>query len=270
MSAAVYILFFALLFLVLFKKTETRFSAFFLGMLIFPSCIWFVDSPKIEPFHCFLFSIIGMEILFNFKEFKRNLKSFPFAIPVLLVCISFTLTVYSNEGLDLGKYYTMARNFLDIYGTLIIAYIVGKRLKEDSVLNQLYWPLLVLGLLGIIEGLFQANYPFQIICSSFPYYNGFYPLNEPIQASTDMWRSRTLLTTCYPTSFGALLCALIFFYVPQAKEKLSSKKQCFFMRSIFLTFIFAAVELLWLLLLLLFYTCLPSGRKFFLRSFLLL
>lgn len=228
MSAAVYMLFFALLFLVLARKTEARFSAFFLGMLIFPSCIWIIDSPKIEPFHCFLFSIIGMELLFNFKEFKQNLKSFPFAIPVLLVLISFILTVYSNEGLDLGKYYTMARNFLDIYGTLIIAYIVGKRLKENSVLNQLYWPLMMLGFLGIIEGLFQANYPFQMICSSFPYYNGFFPLNEPIRASTDMWRSRTLLTTCYPTSFGALLCALIFFYVPQAKGKLSSKKQCFF------------------------------------------
>ena len=228
MSAAVYLLFFTLLFLVISKKTETRLSAFFLGMLIFPACIWIIDSPKIEPFHCFLFSIFGMEFLLNFKDFKRNVKTFPFFIPVLLVFFSFALTVYSNEGLDLGKYYTMARIFSDIYGPLIMSYIVGKRLKEDAVLDQLYWPLLILGFLGIIEGLFQANYPFQIICSSFPYYNGFYSLNGPIQASIDTWRSRTLLTTCHPTSFGALLCALIFFYVPQAKEKLSSKKQCFF------------------------------------------
>lgn len=228
MSAAVYILLFALLFVIIAKKTEARFLAFFLGMLIFPSCIWIIDSPKVEPFHCFLFSLLGMELLFDFKDFKRNLKAFPFAIPVLLICISFVLTVYTNEGLDLGKYYTMIRNFFDIYGPLVIAYVVGRRLKEDSVLEQLYWPLMILGLLGVIEGVFQTNYPFQIICSAFPYYNGFYSLNEPIQASADMWRSRTLLTTCYPTSFGALLCALIFFYVPQAKEKLSSKKQWFF------------------------------------------
>ena len=228
MAAVVYILFFALLFLVVAKKTETRFIAFFLGMLIFPSCIWIVDSPKLEPFHFFLFSVIGMEFLFEFKEFKRNLKSFPFFIPVLLVFISFGLTVYTNEGLDAGKYYTMVRNFIDIYGPLVIAYIVGKRLKEDTILEQLYWPLMILGFLGIIEGLFQTNYPFQIICSSFPYYNGFYALNEPVQASIDTWRSRTLLTTCYPTSFGALLCALVLFYVPQAKEKLSSTKKCFF------------------------------------------
>lgn len=228
MSIAVYILLFTLLFLIISKKTEMRFSAFFLGMLIFPSCIWIVDSPKIEPFHLFLFSLFGMEFFFNFKEFKQNLKSFPFVIPVLAVCLSFVSTVYSNEGLDLGKYYTMARNFLDIYGPLVIAYIIGKRLKEDSVLEQIYWPLLILGFLGIVEGLFQSNYPFQIICSSFPYYNGFYSLDGPIQASNDLWRSRTLLTTCHPTSFGALLCALIFFYVPQAKEKLSKKKQCFF------------------------------------------
>jgi len=228
MSVVVYILFFTLLFLIISKKTETRFSAFFLGMLIFPSCIWIIDSPKIEPFHVFLFSVIGMEILFEFKDFKRNLKSFPFFIPVLLVFLSFALTVYSNEGLDIGKYYTMVRNYLDIYGPLIISYIVIKRLKEDSVLDQLYWPLLIMGFLGIIEGLFQENYPFQIICSSFPYYNGFYSLNEPVQAGIDTWRSRTLLTTCHPTSYGALLCALIFFYVPQVKEKLSSKKQFFF------------------------------------------
>lgn len=238
MTIVVYLLLSTLLFLVIAKKTEIRFSAFFLGMMIFPSCIWIIDSPKIEPFHLFLFSIFGMEFLFNYNDFKQNLKSFPFIIPILLVSISFVMTVYTNEGLDLGKYYTMVRNFFDIYGPLIIAYIVGKRLKEDSVLEQIYWPLLILGFLGIIEGLIQENYPFQIICSSFPYYNGFYSLNEPIQASSDIWRSRTLLTTCYPTSFGALLCALIFFYVPQVKEKLSRKKQNLFYAIYFLNLYF--------------------------------
>lgn len=228
MSLVVYIIFFVLLFLVLSKKAELRFSSFFLGLMIFPSCIWIVDSPKIEPFHIFLFTLFCVEFFFNFKDFKRNLKSFPFVIPILGVFFSFALTVYSNEGLDMGKCYTMIRNFTDIYGPLIIAYIVGKQLKEDSVLEQIYWPLLILGFLGIIEGLFQANYPFQVICSSFPYYNGFYSLNEPVQASIDTWRSRTLLTTCHPTSFGALLCALVFFYAPQAKARLSSVKNFFF------------------------------------------
>jgi O-antigen ligase len=75
----------------------------------------------------------------------------------------------------------------------------------------------ILGMLGVFEGLFNANYPFKYICSAFPYYDGFYDLSTSINAS-DAWRTRTLLTTTYPTAYGTLLCGIILVFFPMLKK----------------------------------------------------
>ena len=212
-SVLVYILFAAILFILLMNDTEKRFCALFLGTVLFPFCIWIVDSPKISPQHILLYSFFAVEFFKNFPFFVSKIKEMPIKIPLLLTLLAFCCTVFSNEGLHPKEYYALARYFTELYGYVIAAYLIGRKVDISEILRQLFFPLLILGCLGIIEGLINMNFPYKFICSAFPGYDGFYNLQTDINAS-DSWRIRTLLTTTYPTAYSTLLCGIIILYVP--------------------------------------------------------
>lgn len=212
-SVLVYILFVAILFILLMNDTEKRFCALFLGTVLFPSCIWIVDSPKLSPQHILLYSFFAVEILKNYHFFITTIKEIPIKIPLLLVLFAFCCTVFSNEGLNPKEYYSLARYSIELYGYVIAAFLIGRRVNISEVLRQLFIPLLILGCLGIIEGLINMNLPYKFICSAFPGYDGFYNLQTDINAC-DSWRIRTLLTTTHPTAYGTLLCGILVLYIP--------------------------------------------------------
>ena len=213
----VYAIFASCFFVLLYKDTEARFCALFIGTLLFPSCIWIIDSPKLSPQHILLYSFFLVEILKNYNFFIESLKKFPFKIPLSLVIISFICTVYSNNKFDIKEYYVLARYIIELYGYLLAAFIIGRRIDVIKTLQQLFPIIFILGVLGVFEGLFNANYPFKYICSAFPYYDGFYNLATNINAS-DAWRTRTLLTTTYPTAYGTLLCGIILVFFPMLNK----------------------------------------------------
>lgn len=217
LDVAVYLLFFALLLLLLQNEAEKRYCALFLGILLFPSCIWIIDKPKLLVQHVFLYAFLCYELAKNANVVKEALRKFPLKIPFFIILASFCATVLSVEGLKPKEFYQLIRYILDLYGYLLAAYILGSRVNLESVMKKLFWPLIVLGLLGVFEGLTNTNYPYKIICSAFPGYDGFYNLASSINAS-DSWRIRTLLTTTYPTAYGTLLCGIILFYVPNLKQ----------------------------------------------------
>lgn len=216
-SILVYLLLFYLVFKILYQDTEVRFVALFLGIVLFPSCVGIIDSPQVSPRHILLYSFLAVEFLKNYSDFRYALRKFPMRIPLGIVLLSFIATVLTTEGANPKAFYQLLRYILDLYGYFIAAYIIGTRIQVEDVLNRLFWPLMILGFLGIFEGMLNANYPYKIICSAFPIYDGFYPLSSSISAS-DSWRIRTLLTTNYPTAYGTLLCVFILFYLPHLKK----------------------------------------------------
>lgn len=217
LDVAVYLLFLALVFFILQKDAEKKYCALFLGILLFPSCIWIIDKPKLLIQHVFLYTFLCYELALNANIVKDALAKFPLKIPLFLILASFCATILTTQGLKPKEFYALARYILDLYGYLIAAYIVGCRINIESVMKKLYWPLIILGFLGVFEGLAHLNYPYNIICSAFPGYDGFYGLGSAINGS-DSWRTRTFLTTTYPTAYGTLLCGIILFYIPNLKQ----------------------------------------------------
>lgn len=216
-SIIVYIIFLGLLFILISRDKEDRYCALFLGIILFPSCIWVIDSPKMLVQHFFLYGFFVIEIIKNFPEFNTALHEFPLKIPLTLIIISFICTVYSNQGFNPKEYYSLLRYILDLYGYLFAAYLLGRKTDLDIILNKLFVPLLILGLCGIFEGILNANYLYKYICLAFPGYDGFYLLSTDINAC-DSWRIRTLLTTTYPTAYSTLLCGLILLYFPNLQH----------------------------------------------------
>ena len=212
-SALVYLLFGAIWFVLLMNDTEKRFCALFLGTVLFPSCVWIVDSPKVSPQHILLYSFFAVEILRDYPFFIRSIKEMPIRIPLLIIVISFCCTVYTNEGFNPKEYYALARHIIELYGYAVAAYIIGRKANISEILRQLFFPLLILGCLGIIEALISTSYPYKFICSAFPNYSGFYDLGGDINVR-DSWRIRTLLTTTHPTAYSTLLCGILILYVP--------------------------------------------------------
>ena len=212
-SALVYLLFCAIWFVLLMNDTEKRFCALFLGTVLFPSCVWIIDSPKVSPQHILLYSFFAVEFLKNYNFFIKTIKEIPIKIPLLLIAVSFCCTVYTNEGLNPKEFYALARHFIELYGYVVAAFLIGRKCDIKEILRQLFVPLLILGCFGIIEALISANYPYKFICSAFPNYSGFYDLGSDINVR-DSWRIRTILTTTHPTAYSTLLCSILALYVP--------------------------------------------------------
>lgn len=213
----VYLLFFILTFILLFKTDEYRFLALFLGNIFFPPVIGFTNSPYISPQNIFLYTFFFVEIIKNYQQVKQAFFSFPLKTPLLLIFGSYITTILWNDGFSIKLFYTVLRFFIETFGFLFAAFITARKIKIDSILDKLYIPIIIIGLFGLIEATLNTNLPYKIICSAFPIYDGYYNLSSDISLSNS-WRIRTCFTTKHPTAFGTLLTLLILLYIPQIKS----------------------------------------------------
>ena len=204
LSAVVFLVFFALFGAMLLGRKESAFGWIFLGMLVFPPCIYFTQKPQLSPQQLFLYVFFAMSALKNHSELLTAIFKHPLRIPLLFTFSSLMVTVVLNgEG---GKgVYNACRYFMENYAYLILAFMGGLAYKDAPFVAKWNYPVLILFVLGIIEFVLKSNFIFPLICKAFPFYDGFYDLNGLVSASRS-YRSRIFITTTHPTVLGSILC----------------------------------------------------------------
>lgn len=222
MSILVLLLFFSLLLIIVYGDTEKRFLSLIAGTILFANVSLFIKNPSLSPQHILLYAFIFFEYFKNGIEFRKNLLKNPLIIPLFLILFSMVASAFFNGGIVSKDMYYGVRDFVDTFSYLIVALYCGKNIAFESVPEKLWKFLIVCCILGIAEGLLNANYPYKIINSAFPYYEGLYNLNTDVSLSQD-WRIRTCFTTKHPTAFGTLLVSLFFFYLPLIKTQILSR-----------------------------------------------
>jgi len=230
-SALVYLLFFLLLGLIIYGDAEKRFISFIIGTILFPTTALFIKNPSISPQHIFLYTFLFIEISKDFRNFKQSLFHNPLRIPLFLILLSYICSAAANSGIASKELYYGARDFLDTFGYVLTAFIIGKKIDLESFVQKMYWPIIIVCIFGIIEGLLNTNIPYKIINSAFPIYEGYYSLNTDISLRQD-WRIRTCFTTKHPTAFGILLTTFFLFYLPYIKSNFFPKIKIYLLLSL--------------------------------------
>ena len=69
--------------------------------------------------------------------------------------------------------------------------ISGKNIDISSFAKKFFPIVIAICIFGIIEGLLNANYPYKIINSAFPLYEGLYDLNGDVGAPGHALRQST-------------------------------------------------------------------------------
>ena len=204
LSAIVFLSFFALFGAMLLGRKDMAFVYVFLGMLLFPPCVYFMQKPQLSPQQLFLYTFFAINLLKNGSALADAVFKHPLRIPLFLSFVSLVMTVVLNgEG---GKgIYNAFRYFMENYAYLIIAYMGGLACKDIRFEEKWNYPILVFCVLGIMEFVLKSNFIFPLICKAFPYYDGFYDLNGVVSASRT-YRSRIFITTTHPTVLGSVLC----------------------------------------------------------------
>ena len=222
MSILVFFLFFAILFVIIYGDEKKKFFALFAGTILFPNVCLFIQNPSISPQHLILYCYLLVEYFQEKADFKESIFKNPLIIPLTFISGSYICTALFNGGLLSVDMYYGVRDIIDTYGYLLAAYIFGKKFSKDDFAQQMFVFFCICCIFGIIEGLLNANYPYKIINSAFPKYNGLYDLQGSISLSQN-WRIRTCFTTKHPTAFGTLLMSLFLFYLPYIKTDVIPK-----------------------------------------------
>ena len=194
-----------------------RFFAILTGLLFFPHVIAFRNSPYISPHTLLLYIPLVFEYLRDPTNYKKAFKSFPLKIPLLILCITSCATALHISGSPVKNLYDAFRYIFDTYAFFFLAYWFGLQIPTKKLLPRCFFPIAIFACLGIIEFMIGANYPYKMICSSFPIYQGIYDLNSSISLSQD-WRSRICITTHHPNTLTPMLLSLIFLFLPTIKE----------------------------------------------------
>lgn len=214
LSLIVYLFFFFLLFLITFKDSEKSFIALLLGLLFFPAtAVAFIKSPFLDPKTVYLYSFLFMQFVRHFARFKQDLKEMPLKIPLFLILSSYLLTSIFSSSYSPKNIYSAVRIFIDIYGFLLVAYIAGKHYDYNRIIKMLFFPIMFMFGLGLLEYALADNYPFKIISSAFPVFNGYGDLLGTYNFNQS-WRSRICITTKHPTTLATLFCVLFLFFLP--------------------------------------------------------
>ena len=212
LTAIVYALFFALLAAMVLGAPKARFLALFIGMVLFPLGVSFIQSPTVRPQDLFLYGFIFVSCIKDREYFYDDLKAFPLKIPLLLILFSHYASVYFNEGFSIKQFYACTREYIELYGFLLASFIATKRCSLVSITKGLFAFTIVICVFGILEILLQGNYPYTYICRAFPIYSGYHSLDSIVSCIRE-YRIRSMFTTAHPTAFGTLLCCLFTFFV---------------------------------------------------------
>ncbi len=218
MSVLVYILFFAILWAIIYGDAQRRFMALFAGTLLFPNVCLFIKNPSISPQHIFLYTFILVEMLKTPDDLNKEIWYNPLRIPLFLTVFSYISTSIFNGGLLSIDMYYGVRDIIDTFGYLIAAYIIGKKISIDDFAKKIMPFIIICCIFGILESLLNANYPYKIINSAFPKYEGLYDLNGSVSLSQN-WRLRSCFTTKHPTAFGTFLMTMFLFYLPYIRRQ---------------------------------------------------
>lgn len=240
LSILVYIFFFVLLFILLNTTSEeSKLLILLIGLCSFPVGVAFSISPYLDPKTILLYSFFLSEFIKRPNDVMEDIKSFPFKIPCAVLFVSFILTAYLGADGSLKKIYDACRIFIDSFGFMLAAFIAGRYSKSDDFLYKFSFFVLFLCVLGIIEHFLHDNYPYKIICSAFPYYNGFVGLNGPVNFDQN-WRSRICILTKHPTTLGTLMTILFLTYLPlKITENFSLLKKLLVLTGIGLIIVFS-------------------------------
>ncbi len=212
----VLLLFFAILAVSLFGKISQRFLCILLVTVFIPPCVAFFQTPTISPHQILLYTFFLLAFWQMPKQLKKSLFAFPLRGPFFLLAVSlFATAISSGEGAK--GIYNAFRYFMENYSYLLLAFICGSYYKKIDLLNKLFWPILIVGLLGIFELAYGDNVFFRIICNAFPVYDGYLDLNNVLSMSRS-YRTRIFITTQHPTVLGSMACCFILFLTTQIKN----------------------------------------------------
>lgn len=217
-SLLVFGLFFFLLFIILFRDSEDRFFATFLGLLIFPHVVAFRNSPYISPHTLLLYVTLAVEYFQHPNHFSEVLRKCPLKYPLIIFSLASLCTAVFTDGGLFKNVYDMFRYAADIYGFFLLGHLLGRDIDMNSLLKRLTVPMILFCTLGLIEAALGANHPYKIICSAFPIYQGNVGLGSAASLSQD-WRTRIFITTFHPNTLCPILLSIFFLYFPKIFQK---------------------------------------------------
>ena len=222
MGILVLLSFFGLLLAMIYGDAERRFLILVIGTIFVQTTALFIKNPSISPQHVLLYTFLFVEFFKDREIFKDSVFKNPLLIPICLILCSYVTTSFFNGGLVSKDMYYGVRDFIDTFGYILAAFICGKQLQIHSFAQKILPIVVVIGIFGIIEALLNANYPYKIVNSAFPMYEGLYDIQGNVGLGQS-WRTRTCFTTKHPTAFGTLLTTLFLFYIPYDKNGIISK-----------------------------------------------
>ncbi|SHK76014.1 MULTISPECIES: O-antigen ligase [unclassified Fibrobacter] len=229
LSLFAYILFFALVFLVIKGNREQQLLSLILVNILFYINIALIAKPELTPFQLIPYIFFAKEILFNSSEFRRTCASFPVKTGLLVIFIAYFLTTYSNGG-NSHDFYSSLRYCFDKYIPIIAVFICAKDIDEKILTKHLFFFFLIYSGCGLLEYLLNHNYIREIIATAFPSTKNtdmFGPAGITKGLYSSSWRPRISITTKHPTALGTLLSTMFLFtlaYLKIAPEKFDIKK----------------------------------------------
>ena len=224
MSFAVLLFFFGLLAYMFLTDTTGRFLTLVMGTILFPTTALIIKNPSISPQHLFLYTFFFIEFFRDRQNFNRGISSSLLLIPITISILSYTFTAIYNAGIASKDMYYGLRDVVDCFGYIYAAFICGQKEDVHKIAQKLIPFVITVCLFGIVEILLGDNYPYKLIHSAFPYYEGDFDLNSTV-SFIEHWRFRTCFTTKHPTAFGTLLMSLFLFYAPYIKKDIINRKK---------------------------------------------
>lgn len=189
------------------------------SLVVFSGGMYFTLTPVIAPMHIPLYGFLAYALILKKSHFSEELSAFPLRIGLSFLFVTFLLSGFFGSEGGIHGMFTATRLFLDSYGFILAAYLIAYQCDYESITDRLYWPILIFCAFGFIEAAMRYNYIYAMLMDSFPEYSGLLEKGSPDMNFHDSWRIRTSVTTCHPTTLGALLTMLFILYLPRVKER---------------------------------------------------
>ena len=221
------------------KKEENRLLLLVIGLFCIPaSAVAFSKSPYLDPKSILLYLYLITSYVNSPSEFKENIRAFPFKIPCFIVLVFFVITAYFGADGSAKRIYDSVRIYIDSYGFLFAAFCAGRKANFHIFYKHFFTLVCLICSLGVIEHFIHDNIPYKVVCSAFPYYDGFANLNGTVSFNQD-WRTRINILTKHPTALGTMLCICLLTILPLTTKFISKEKKLFGLGLIFLTVYFS-------------------------------
>ena len=201
------------------QDDDVRIAALLGSLVIFSGGMFFSLNPVIAPMHIPLYGFLLYALVLKKNSFAEELSAFPLKKGLALVFMTFLASGAFGSETGFHGAFTGTRLFLDSYGFILVAFIIGYRCDYQKMTDLLYWPILIFCTFGFIEAALRYNYVYALLVDAFPEYAGLMEKGSLDFCFHDSWRIRTSVTTMHPTTLGALLTMLFILYMPRLKER---------------------------------------------------